>query len=237
MAAARAAVARLLVGEAVAVTREGGRPEAMRCWLITCALLTPAGCASHSTCAETVPPAAEPAAGPAPAPADASADTPTDAPADPTVEPTLILLVRHAEKAATPPDDPPLTDRGTQRAQCLARTLAPLGVTALYATQLRRTQDTLAPLSDATGHPVTVIPAQDSATWAETLAALDPGARVVVAGHSNTLPALVGSLGGRLDGLDAQGNIPDADYDRLVHVIRRGDAPAVVFTTAYCLAD
>jgi hypothetical protein len=56
--------------------------------------------------------------------------------------PALVLLVRHAEKAAEPADDPPLTAAGAERAQALATALQDAGVTAIITTPLRRTRET-----------------------------------------------------------------------------------------------
>src|SRR5688500_17198927 len=64
---------------------------------------------------------------------------------------TLVLLVRHAEKAAAPADDPPLTEVGTTRAQALKAALADAGVRHVIATPRRRTSDTAKPLADALG--------------------------------------------------------------------------------------
>jgi hypothetical protein len=41
--------------------------------------------------------------------------------AQPDISGTVVLLVRHAEKAAQPGDDPPLTQDGRRRAEALAR--------------------------------------------------------------------------------------------------------------------
>jgi hypothetical protein len=57
--------------------------------------------------------------------------TPLDAQApERTGTASLILLVRHAEKAAEPASDPPLTVAGVARAQALAMALRDAGVTA-----------------------------------------------------------------------------------------------------------
>src|SRR5258708_37686179 len=63
----------------------------------------------------------------------------------------ILILVRHADKAAQPADDPPLTAAGAKRAQDLAEALRPAGVTAIITTQLRRTRDTAQPLATALG--------------------------------------------------------------------------------------
>src|SRR3974390_2750714 len=63
----------------------------------------------------------------------------------------VLVLVRHADKAAQPADDPLLTAAGTKRAQDLAAALRNAGVSAILTTQLRRTRDTAQPLATALG--------------------------------------------------------------------------------------
>src|SRR5215471_7959478 len=70
---------------------------------------------------------------------------------DHAVEFPVLVLVRHADKAAQPADDPPLTTAGMKRAQDLATTLQDAGVTAIITTQLRRTRETAQPLATALG--------------------------------------------------------------------------------------
>src|SRR5688572_14937113 len=64
---------------------------------------------------------------------------------------TTVLLVRHAEKAAQPADDPPLTAEGEARAQALVQVARDAGVTAIVTTQFQRTRLTGAPLAQALG--------------------------------------------------------------------------------------
>jgi broad specificity phosphatase PhoE len=63
---------------------------------------------------------------------------------------TTVLLVRHAEKAYDPqnPDDPDLSLAGWGRAKKLAYVARKAGVTAIYATPAKRTQQTVQPLAD-----------------------------------------------------------------------------------------
>lgn len=136
-----------------------------------------------------------------------------------------LILSRHAEKASEPAGDPALTDAGRRRARALAGLLAAVPVTRLLSTDTRRTRDTLAPLAAATGLPVAPYGPRDGAT---VLAGLGAGDVVVMAGHSNTVPALVAALGGRLDGLDARGFLPDDQYDRVILAtlaVGRDDGP------------
>src|SRR5688500_5975512 len=59
----------------------------------------------------------------------------------------MVLLVRHAEKV-DPSVDALLSAAGQARATRLAAMLRDAGVGALYATPLKRTQQTLQPLAD-----------------------------------------------------------------------------------------
>ena len=134
----------------------------------------------------------------------------------------VVFLVRHAEKDADGSRDPGLSAAGLDRATALAEKLAHAGVTHLYATQYRRTRQTLAPLGRRSGHDVEVIEAQDAQAQLRALRDLPAGSLAVVAGHSNTIPALVCDLGGRSEDLDcseAGAKFDESEYDRLYLVI------------------
>src|SRR4029453_9075189 len=73
---------------------------------------------------------------------------------------TTIILVRHAEKNIEPNNpNPNLSPAGQARAQELVRVLGNAGITAIYATQFVRTQQTAQPLATHLGLPVTQIEA------------------------------------------------------------------------------
>ena len=142
---------------------------------------------------------------------------------------TTVILVRHGEKASDDPRDPSLSPAGEARAHALARLLGHAGVTHLFASEYRRTQATLRPLADASGHPLVIVPAADGAALLAAIAALPAGAVAAVAGHSNTVPGLVTALGGEVRGATASPSgpqLPDDAYDRLfvVTVPARGRA-------------
>jgi phosphohistidine phosphatase SixA len=148
----------------------------------------------------------------------------------PTAAPRTVVLVRHAEKQVTQDKDPPLSEAGAARALELSRHLARAGVTHLWATEWRRTRETLAPLADATGLEVRALPATESAALLSALSRLPAGSVAVVAGHSDTIPALVRAL--VADGRP----IPDlgsGDYDRLFVVTLWDKAPASVLELRY----
>ena len=114
---------------------------------------------------------------------------------------SLVLLVRHAEKAAEPASDPPLTVAGVARAQALAAALRDAGVTAVITTQLRRTRETAQPLAVARGLTPEVVPISRATIPAHVEAAAaavrrHSGGVVLVVGHNNSVPAIITALGG-----------------------------------------
>ena len=130
-----------------------------------------------------------------------------------------MILVRHAEKdTAGDPKDPGLSEAGRGRARALARLLSRSRASHLFASELKRTQETLAPLAEELGVEIEILPAGKAQDLAARLAALPAGSVSVVAGHSNTVPALIAALGGEARGLETtpQGPvIPDRDHGRL----------------------
>jgi len=113
---------------------------------------------------------------------------------------TLVVLVRHAERAPDPGDDPPISEIGKARARALAETLTPANVGAVVTTSRRRTTETAQPLLDARGLVPEIVSVDSglAAQVANVTAAVrrHRGAVVLVVGHSNTVPAIVHALGG-----------------------------------------
>jgi broad specificity phosphatase PhoE len=116
-------------------------------------------------------------------------------------QPSAVILVRHAEKAATPANDPLLTPAGTQRAADLAAALSDAHVSAIITTQLERTKATARPLADAAKITPVIVPASSDVAAhvnavVAAVASRPAGAVVLVVGHSNTIPAIIAALGG-----------------------------------------
>jgi len=109
-------------------------------------------------------------------------------------EPAALHLVRHAEKAAGADPDVELSDAGRTTAQALATYFATRPLDAVYATHLRRTQQTAMPAATARGLELRVLPAADTD---RLVAALKQtcGQHVLVVGHSNTVPAIAAAFG------------------------------------------
>src|SRR5438270_10868237 len=71
---------------------------------------------------------------------------------------TTVILIRHAEKIIDPNNpDVDLSPAGQTRAQELARMFGDAGINAIYATQYKRTQETVKPLADKLGLRVNVV--------------------------------------------------------------------------------
>lgn len=135
---------------------------------------------------------------------------------------TTVILVRHAEKKIEPANpDPDLTPDGMARAQELAREFGEAGINAIYATQYKRTQETVKPLSDRTGVPVTLLDSNNTNELLRRIQTTHRGQTVFIAGHNNTVPAIVSELSG-----ETYPTIPDSEYDNLyiVTIYRFGKA-------------
>lgn len=134
-------------------------------------------------------------------------------------KPSIVVLMRHAEKASED-GDPELSDKGQERAKRVATLLGAAGATQLFATEVKRTQQTLAPLAERTHQKVQVRQARQSAALAAELRALPPGSVAVVAHHSNGVPGLAKALGVEINGVH-EGAIAHDAFGR-VFVIASG---------------
>jgi len=137
--------------------------------------------------------------------------------------PVTVYLVRHAEKqepASDPDTDTPLTAAGQARAQKLAELLSGCSITVAYTTPYKRTIDTAKPLAERAGlidSPVAV-PPRELGSLPDRIRQSEAHA-VLVAGHSNTVPANARALAGREDAVP---NIADdAFFDLFVVTITR----------------
>jgi broad specificity phosphatase PhoE len=131
--------------------------------------------------------------------------------------PTVVLLVRHAEKAAQPAQNPPLTKAGAERAKALVAVARDAGVTAIITTQYERTRKTAEPTASALHITPDVVDAGPLPQHAKAVAdkVLEhAGGTVLVVGHSNTIPAIVGALGA-----PQPRDLCDSEYDQLFVVV------------------
>lgn len=112
---------------------------------------------------------------------------------------TTVIFVRHAEKAAVEGNDPELSEAGRVRAAELARQLVDAdvvaGVDAIYSTTYQRTEQTVAPVAEALDLPITPYDAANTETIMDDIVKQHKGKIILVVGHSNTIPALIGNMG------------------------------------------
>ena len=133
-----------------------------------------------------------------------------------------VILIRHAEKVIDPNNpDVDLSPAGQARAQEIVRMFGEAGINAIYATQYKRTQQTVKPLSDKLGVPVTIVNSRNTSDLVAQIRGQHSGQIVFVAGHNNTVPEIIAALGGPQYPI-----IPDTEYDNLfvVTVYRTGKA-------------
>jgi len=114
---------------------------------------------------------------------------------------TTVIFVRHAEKAVDPSGDPGLTEAGQSRAAELARQLVDAdvvpkkGVDAVFSTPYRRTEETAKPVAEALGLTINSYDASDTEAFIEELVREYKGKIILVVGHSNTVPEMIGNMG------------------------------------------
>ncbi len=134
--------------------------------------------------------------------------------------PTVVILVRHAEKAAAPANDPPLTDAGVARANSLVALLADANVAAVIATPTVRTRETAKPTAESHGLTIETVGFAPAALHAKAVADAvmkHAGKTVLVVGHSNTVASIVAALGG-----PKMADLCDSQYSMLIVMVLDG---------------
>jgi len=141
-----------------------------------------------------------------------------------------LILVRHAEKKIVPPEnkDPDLSPAGLERAEELARMFGGAGVTAIYATQYKRTQQTVKPLADKLGLTVNQLEAKETAELVKQIRARGAGQVIFIAGHNNSVPEIIAAMGGPKMPI-----IPETEYDNLYILNVQSDGSAKLLKMKY----
>lgn len=148
--------------------------------------------------------------------------------------PTVVMVIRHAEKAADQGSDPSLTEDGAARARSLIEAAGDAGVAAIYSSQFKRTQETVAPLAAHLGLTVTTVEISGAnmaaypTLLAEQILADHRGETVVVVNHSNTVPLIVEALGGA-----AVDEITEEEYDHFFVVVVPATGPVRTIRAQY----
>jgi len=112
---------------------------------------------------------------------------------------TTVIVIRHGEKdLSVSVTDPPLSPAGEARGALLARMFGDANgigrVDAIYVTPALLNRLTAAPLAARLGISATVAPADDPQGLARRALREHSGGRVLIVGHSDTVPRIVAAL-------------------------------------------
>lgn len=110
---------------------------------------------------------------------------------------TSYYLIRHAEKDRSNSNnkDPHLTETGLLRAQKWANTLKHIAFDKVYSTDYNRTRETAQPVADVMQLEITYYDPRKIIL--KQFLKDTNGEKVLIVGHSNTIPNLVNSLIGK----------------------------------------
>lgn len=135
----------------------------------------------------------------------------------------VVYVVRHAEQVADV-DDPPLSEEGRARARTLRDFFRDAELTAVYATDLRRTMETGALVTGPLGFGVTAVQADSLGGLVARVKREQPHGRVLIVGHSNTVPRVLEQFG-----YPNEITIDHDEYDNLFIVVPTSEeAPLVL---------
>ena len=109
-------------------------------------------------------------------------------------EHTVVFLTRHAQKRSDQGKNPDLTDEGKNSAQRLATLLSEVDLDVVYSTPYKRTIQTATPTASQKKLMINQL-MLTAPEMALKIRVKHEGDAVLVAGHSNTTPALLAQLG------------------------------------------
>ncbi len=107
---------------------------------------------------------------------------------------TTIILVRHAEKENDGTNDPGLTAEGLERAEELSYIMKNIKLDAIFHTQYKRTRLTVEPTSkikSLESQVITSLKPADLKSFTENMLVDYKGKSVLIASHTNIVPALI----------------------------------------------
>ena len=141
-------------------------------------------------------------------------------------KPTVVIIVRHADKAAVPANDPPLTETGVARANALAEMLRDAQVGAVMHTPTTRTRETARPTAELFKLTPEIIPTGPLPVVASAVKEMvlkHAGQTILVVGHSNTVMPWIAALGG-----PARPDLCDHQYDGIYTLILDGTTAKLI---------
>lgn len=135
---------------------------------------------------------------------------------------TTVVLVRHAERESLWDGDSPLSLAGQRRIQHLVPLLEAFKPTALYTSDLARTQQTLAPLAARLGLKPVIRSKGDTPLLPSEILRDHRGETIVVCWHHDLMKKLVRGLG--VKGAVPYWSLDTYDWLWIVHVPDQGEA-------------
>jgi broad specificity phosphatase PhoE len=144
-----------------------------------------------------------------------------------------IFIVRHSDPPSTLNldeilDETPLSESGQQRAKLLAERLKDAGITAIYATQAKRTVETAEPLAKSLGLQIRIHSYEDTDGLMGLVRAGNEKSRVLIVGHWSTIPEILKAFG-----YPDEVKIERSAYDNLFVVVPRGEHAPIVLHLHY----
>ena len=142
----------------------------------------------------------------------------------------VYYLIRHAEKDTVPKDNPKLTEAGLARANYLADMMKGTRVDAVYSSMYTRTLFTVDTLASRKGMKIRPYNHKKLKQVYEDISADSTTAAVIIAGHSNTTPALANVILGRQE---FESGFDESDYDNILVVLDKKESENIVYKLRY----
>jgi histidine phosphatase superfamily protein (branch 1) len=139
----------------------------------------------------------------------------------------VIFLARHAEQAPEV-EEPPLTEKGQQRARTLAAILKDAGINVIYTNPRLRSIQTAEPLAKMLKVESKVLPMRDDVEGLIGVLRKHPQDRVLIVTGSLNIPHVLKALGHPLEI-----TVPPSEYDNLLVIFPKTDARPVVLRLRY----
>jgi Histidine phosphatase superfamily (branch 1) len=139
----------------------------------------------------------------------------------------VIFLARHAEQAPEV-EEPPLTEKGQQRARTLAAILKDAGINVIYTNPRLRSIQTAEPLAKTLRVESKVLPMRDDVEGLVRVLRKHPHDRILIVTGSLNIPHVLKALGHPLEI-----TVPPSEYDNLFVIFPKTEAQPVVLRLRY----
>ena len=132
---------------------------------------------------------------------------------------TNYYVVRHAEKAKEPRQDPPLTTEGEQRAERLKEIMLSKDIEKVFSSNYVRTKETARPTAEALNLTLELYDPGGQDSFVSALKTMKKNTLVV--GHSNTIRYVINGL---MESDTLKQDLQDDEYSNLF-IIKRYNSP------------